>query len=117
MYTILTQWFTDIIERANCAPNPSNTYRVIELAPSDTLPANPGDIHHLEKRYNEKFSALHVIKYTQSDLMYAINHISTYSAAPSAPEFQDIKHIICYLSKWHNHPIMYPSSLYVTATH
>ena len=49
--------------------------------------------------------------------MYAVNRLSSHDAVPSAPVFQGITHVICYISVWSHHTIMYPSGIDGTTTH
>ena len=43
--------------------------------------------------------------------MYSVNRIYRYSAALYTTEFEGIKPLICYLTRFPHHPIMYPSGL------
>ena len=57
------------------------------------------------------------MNYTRPDITYAVNCLSSHASAPLAPAFQDIKHLIRYLSGCSHHPIMHPAGLDVTTTH
>ena len=46
-----------------------------------------------------KFSAhiwkiIHIVQYSRSDLMYAVNRLSIHAPTPSLPAFQRIKHLV-----------------------
>ena len=57
------------------------------------------------------------MQYTLPDLMYAVNHLSSYSGVLFAPAFQGIKHIIRYLYVFPMHPVIYLSVIYGTTIH
>ena len=56
------------------------------------------------------------MKYNRLDIMYAVNCPYSHDSEPSAPDFQVIKHLICYLSRFPHYPNMYPYGLYGTTT-
>ena len=57
------------------------------------------------------------MQYTCPDLMHAVNGISCYDSAQSAPASQGINHLIRYIDGFPHCPIMYPAGLYDTITH
>ena len=57
------------------------------------------------------------MQYTRSDIMYAVNRISSHDSSPSSPDFQGIKHLVFYLAVCPHCPIIYPAGLDITTTH
>ena len=93
--TILVQWFPYTSERVKSSTNNFKSDSTFELYLAETLPVTPFELHPLEECYLGKSSAhvekiIHSIQYTHPDLMYTINHISSYDAYLLAPEFQGI---------------------------
>ena len=121
-YTILVQWFPYAFEKVIYDTTPFKSDITFEISLSETLTATPDELHILEDHHLVKFSAhirknIHIMKYTRPDIIYFVNRISIHASAPSEPDFQRIKHLICYLDGCPHRPIMYPSGLYETTTH
>ena len=86
--TILVQWFPYAYEKVISDPTHFKSDITFELYLSETLTANPAELHILEDCYIVKSTAhkrkiLHIMKYIRPDLIYAFNCIYIYASSPS----------------------------------
>ena len=58
-----------------------------------------------------------MMQYTHPNLMYATKRLHSYTDDPSAPYFQGVKQLICYIEVFPHHYIKYPSGIDIATTH
>ena len=98
-YTILVQWFPDAFEKVIYDTTPFKSDITFEISLSETLTANPDELHILEDHHLIKLSAhtrknIHIMQYTRPDLIYYVNRLSIHASDLSEKDFQRIKHLI-----------------------